>query len=180
MNTPALITRRSLDQLETDIIYLSSHINAHEYEFLVLVQEFDLRQGWKEYHFNHCSEWLNMKCGMAPGTAREKMRVANGLFHLPQISAAFQKGDLSYSKARYLTRIATPMAEKHLLDFAIKATASQVDLHNTGCLCTSLMARLCGLFIVRPEAENFYTLIFFVHLVNQSVLYIDTTREGAR
>jgi len=80
---------RSLDQLETDLISLSSHINAMEYEFLVLLRELDL----------------------------------------PQISTVFQKGDLSYSKARYLSRIATPSTEEHLLDFALKATAAQVDRH---------------------------------------------------
>ena len=48
------ITHRSLDQLEADLISLSSRINAHEYEFLVLLREFDLRQGWKAYHFTHC------------------------------------------------------------------------------------------------------------------------------
>ena len=129
MNPPQLITRRSLDQLETDLISLSSHINAMEYEFLVLLREFDLRQGWKAYLFNHCSEWLNMKCGMAPGAASEKLRVANALFDLPLTSEAFQKGELSYSKARSLTRILTPHNEEHHLDFAIKATASQVDRH---------------------------------------------------
>ncbi len=123
------ITRRSLDQLETDLISLSSRINTHEYEFLVLLREFDLRQGWKIYHFNHCSEWLNMKCGMAPGTAREKLRVAKALFDLPQTSTAFKKGDLSYSKARSMSRTATPTNEEQLLDFAIHATAAQVDRH---------------------------------------------------
>jgi hypothetical protein len=54
------ITRRSLDQLETELISLSSLINAHEYEFLVLLREFDLRQGWKAYHFNHC--WNGSRC----------------------------------------------------------------------------------------------------------------------
>ena len=54
------ITRRSLDQLETELISLSSHINAHEYEFLVLLREFDLRQGWKAYNFNHC--WNGSRC----------------------------------------------------------------------------------------------------------------------
>jgi hypothetical protein len=107
MNAIAPLTRRSLDQLEEDIISLSSHINAMEYEFLVLVREFDLRQGWKEYHFNNCAEWLNMKCGIATATAREKIRVANMLFDLPQTAAAFQKGDLSFSKAKSLTRVAT-------------------------------------------------------------------------
>jgi hypothetical protein len=75
------------------------------------------------------SLWLNMKCGMVPGTAREKLRVANALFDLPQTSTAFQKGDLSYSKARALSRIATPTTEEHLLDFALHATAAQVDRH---------------------------------------------------
>lgn len=128
----SLITRRSLDQLEQDIVSLSRHINASEYEFLVLLREFDLRQGWKAYHFNHCAEWLNMKCGMALNTAREKLRVANALFDLPGISRAFQKGDLSYSKARSLTRVATPLKEAQLLDFALKANAEQVDHHCTG------------------------------------------------
>ena len=57
----------SLDQLEQKIISLSTHINSSEYEFLVLVREFDLRQGWKAYHFNNCAEWLNFRCGIALG-----------------------------------------------------------------------------------------------------------------
>ena len=129
MQATSIISRRTLDQLEEDIISLSSHINATEYEFLVLVREFDLRQGWKAYHFNSCAEWLNMKCGVSPGTAREKIRVANALFDLTATSLAFQKGDLSYSKARALTRIATPGNEDQLLDYAIPATALQVEDH---------------------------------------------------
>jgi hypothetical protein len=123
------LTKKSLDQLEQDIVSLSQHINASEYEFLVLLREFDLRQGWKAYHFNNCAEWLNMKCGMSPRTAREKLRVANSLFDLPEISLAFQKGDLSYSKARALSRVATPHTERQLLDFALKANAAHVDRH---------------------------------------------------
>ena len=119
--------RRTLDQLEDDIISLASRINATEYEFLVLVREFDFRQGWRPYLFNNCAEWLNMKCGIATGTAREKIRVANALFDLPQTSASFASGELSYSKARALTRVATPKTERQLLDYAIPATAQQVD-----------------------------------------------------
>ena len=50
MQATAVISRRNLDQLEEEIISLSAHINATEYEFLVLIREFDLRQGWKPYH----------------------------------------------------------------------------------------------------------------------------------
>jgi hypothetical protein len=93
MTSIQTISRRSLDQLETDLISLSSRINAAEYEFLVLVREFDLRHGWKAYHFNNCAEWLDMKCGIAATTAREKVRVARLLFDLPVTSGAFVTGN---------------------------------------------------------------------------------------
>ena len=123
----SLLSDRSLDQLEDEMISLSQRINASEYEFLVLVREFDIRQGWAAYHFNNCAEWLNMKCGIAPGTAREKVRVATALFDLPKMSSAFAKGTLSYSKARALTRVADHHNEAELLDYAITATASRVE-----------------------------------------------------
>ncbi len=129
MQIAQLVTHRSLDELESDIIHLAARINSLEYDFLELVREFDLRQGWKAYHFNNCAEWLNMKCGLAPGTAREKIRVANALFHLPLTAAAFQGGNLSYSKARALTRVATPETEEALVAYAVPATAQQVDDH---------------------------------------------------
>ncbi len=129
MNAIFQLSKRSIDQLESDIISLAEQVNAKEYEFLVAVREFDLRQGWKPYLFNHCSEWLSMKCGIDIGTGREKIRVAHALFDLPEMSAAFEAGELSYSKARALTRVATPTTESDLLTFAAKANAEQVQKH---------------------------------------------------
>ena len=123
------LSRRSIDQLEDAIIDHSKRLNATEYEFLELVREFDIRQGWKAYHFNSCAEWLNLKCGIVVGTAREKVRVAMALFELPGISKSFASGDLSYSKVRSLSRIATPHNEARLLDYALDATAEQVQTH---------------------------------------------------
>ena len=120
---------RSLDTLEEDLISLAQQINKGEYQFLLLVREFDLRQGWRAYHFNNCAEWLNMKCGISPGTAREKVRVARSLIDLPLCSAAFETGALSYSKVRAMTRAATPHNEAELVDYALDATAHQVEQH---------------------------------------------------
>jgi hypothetical protein len=66
---------------------------------------------------------------MALGTGREKLRVGKALFDLPLTSGAFKKGDLSYSKVRAMSRVATPTTEEQLVDFAIHATASQVERH---------------------------------------------------
>ena len=121
------LSKRSIDQLESDLIRRAQLINIQEYEFLVDLREFDLRQGWKSYLFNHCSEWLSMKCGIDISTGQEKVRVARALFDLPQISAAFAAGDLSYTKARSLTRIATLHNEAEELAYALKATTNQVQ-----------------------------------------------------
>ena len=98
MHTPTLIIKTLIDELESEIVSLHSHLCAEEYQFLVKLREFDLRQGWRSYHFNYCAEWLNMKCGISLSTGREKLRVAKALFFLPHISGAYQNGELSYSK----------------------------------------------------------------------------------
>jgi hypothetical protein len=121
------LSKRSIDQLESALIDRSQQINMLEYEFLVDLREFDIRQGWKGYLFNNCGEWLSMKCGIDATTGREKARVARVLFDLPQISAAFEQGDLSYTKVRSLTRVATVHNETELLSHALGATSDQVQ-----------------------------------------------------
>ena len=69
----------------------------------------------------------NWRTGLDLGAAREKVRVAGALADLPLVSAAMQRGQLSYSKVRALTRVATPENERSLLDFAGCGTASHVE-----------------------------------------------------
>ena len=68
-----------------------------------------------------CAHWLNWKCGIAMGAAREKVRVAQCLQHLPLIDAAFASGQISYSKVRAMTRVATADNEEFLLMIAQQA-----------------------------------------------------------
>lgn len=129
MPVPTLISNRSIDQLESSLIDRLARLSAYEYQLLVELREYDLRQGWKAWHLNNCAEWLNLKCGLSLGTAREKVRVAHALFDLPHFSRAFERGELSYSKARALTRIAHRFNEKELLEYALTRSASQVEDH---------------------------------------------------
>ena len=108
------------------IAELASRIQAATYQLLVLIHEFDEREGWGE-GFTSCAHWLNWRTGLAMGAAREKVRVARALAELPQLSEAMRRGALSYSKARALTRIATPDNETSLADFARCATAAHVE-----------------------------------------------------
>ncbi|HEX7037579.1 MAG TPA: DUF222 domain-containing protein [Pseudomonadales bacterium] len=118
---------RPLDDLETDLIATWRDVSRITYRFLVLLREFDLRQGWRAYGNNDCAEWLNWRCGIGRSTALDKVRVARALWFLPQISEAFRRGDLSYSKVRALTRVATEQNECELLDFALGVSAAQLE-----------------------------------------------------
>jgi hypothetical protein len=129
MNAPVVKVKnfQSLDNLETDLVDSWCEVSQATHRFLILLREFDLRQGWKAYGNSDCAEWLDWRCGIARTTAQEKVRVARALWHLPQIEAAFHRGDLSYSKVRALTRVATDRNETDLLDYALRASAADLE-----------------------------------------------------
>uniref|UniRef100_UPI0013D6ED4D DUF222 domain-containing protein n=1 Tax=Candidatus Frankia alpina TaxID=2699483 RepID=UPI0013D6ED4D len=54
---------------------------------------------------------LAWRCGLDLRASYEYLRVARALQTLPQISAAFARGEISFSKIRAITRIATPDTE---------------------------------------------------------------------
>jgi hypothetical protein len=53
--------------------------------------------------------------------------VARALAGLPLVRAAFERGELSYSKVRALTRVATEADEADLVRIALEATAAQLE-----------------------------------------------------
>jgi len=117
----------SLEDLGERITELAGHLNAANYRWLTLIAEFDRREGWIEGTFQSCAHWLNYKCGLDLGAAREKVRVARALEVLPEISKAMSLGQLSYSKVRALTRVAEPATEASLLNIALYGTAHHVE-----------------------------------------------------
>ena len=116
-----------LEALESRITELWGHINAATAQFLVLLAEFDRREGWAQHGVASCAHWLNWQCGISAGAAREKVRVARALTSLPKITEAFGEGRLSYSKVRAVTRVATAETEDSLLNIALHGTAAHVE-----------------------------------------------------
>ncbi|MGD2124379.1 MAG: DUF222 domain-containing protein, partial [Gemmatimonadota bacterium] len=114
-----------LERLGDEIARLAAHLHAATYRLLVLIREFDEREGWGP-GFRSCAQWLSWRTGIGPGAAREKVRVARALAVLPGLSEAMARGELSFSKVRALTRVANPDNEKELLEVARHATAAQI------------------------------------------------------
>src|SRR5258708_3963757 len=116
-----------LAHLEARICELAGHLAAATCAFLLLVADFDAREGWRAWEMPSCAAWLAWKCQVAPGTAKDHVRVARALKNLPVIRGEFAAGRFSYSKVRALARIATPDTEQALADMAESMTAGQVE-----------------------------------------------------
>ena len=115
-----------LDELGERIAELAAQISAATYELLAMLRDFDERGGWNS-GFRSCAHWLGWRVGLDLGAARKKMRVARALGALPLLAAAMRRGEVSYSKVRALTRIATSANEQDLLSFARAGTAAHVE-----------------------------------------------------
>src|SRR3989449_7337767 len=122
--TPAHIVE--LERLGDEIAKLSAHLDAATARLLDLIREFDARGGWGN-GFASCAAWLTWRIGLDPGAARERVRVARALGSLPRLAQALAHGELSYSKVRALTRVATPETEERLLKVGRAGTAEHVE-----------------------------------------------------
>ena len=115
-----------LERLGDEIAELSAHLDAATARLLALIREFDARGGWNT-GFPSCAEWLGWRVGLDKGAARERVRVARALGTLPRLTEALARGELSYSKVRALTRVATPETEARLLAVGRAGTAEHVE-----------------------------------------------------
>ena len=115
------------EQLGDQITELCSYLYAAESRLLTLIREFDEKECWADLGFFTCAHWLNFKCGIGMNAAREKVRVAHALAHLPKIDKGLSKGELSYSKVRAMTRIADETNEDYLMMIAKHGTAHHVE-----------------------------------------------------
>ena len=117
----------SLAQLEEEIANLAAEVYALTCRWLCLVGEFERREGYREWGCRGSAQWLAWRCGLSERAARDHVRVGRSLLELPRIRTSFARGEISYSKVRALTRVATPEDEEELLDLARNATTDQLE-----------------------------------------------------
>lgn len=96
-------------------------------QLLLLLPAFDRQMGWSANGYRSCTAWLNAQCGMSPSAANDRLRAGYALEKLPVIRQLFELGELSWSKVRALTRIATPENERELASRALEQSASEIE-----------------------------------------------------
>ncbi len=102
----------------------AERLHAHA---MTLLAEFDRRRGWQDTGFASTAEWLAWRIGIKLGAARERVRAALALEQLPQTQRAMEDGELSFTKVRALTRVATPDNEDVLLELARAGSAANLE-----------------------------------------------------
>src|SRR4051812_23935107 len=90
---------------------------AHQRARLDAAESFDMSRAEKMriYMYFGCAtflEYLERRCGYSVHAARERIRVARSLASLPVTATELAKGNLSFSTARELSRVATPDTEQ--------------------------------------------------------------------
>ena len=120
-------TTADTDRLGDEIAELAAHLDAATHRLLTPMRRFDEAGGWADQGALSCAHWLSWRIGLDPGAAREHVRVARALADLPPVDDALARGQVSYSKVRALTRVATPSTEATLLEMARSSTASQLE-----------------------------------------------------
>ena len=121
---PATLSR---DELADRIVGFASQMTAMKAILLDYVREFDAKEFWAADGIRSCAHWLSWQTGVGLRAAQEQVRVARALPELPLLDAQFHEGKLSYSKVRAISRVASPGRDEELTDFALCATAAQVE-----------------------------------------------------
>src|SRR5262249_54167436 len=121
------VATMTTERLEAETCTLAAQLAAANCRFLLLIGELARREAWRSWGTQSLAHWLSWKCGLGLHAAREHVRVAVAMESLPETTQVFSRGELSYSKVRAITRVATPSVEGELIEFAKVATASQVE-----------------------------------------------------
>jgi hypothetical protein len=122
-----VMTPDQLEALGDEIATFGARIDVAEHALITRLRLFDAHEAWASCGFLSCAHWLSWRVGVGLKAAREKVRVARALGDLEKIDALFSRGELSYSKVRAITRVATPESEQDFIDMAMHATAAQIE-----------------------------------------------------
>ncbi|CAN5800188.1 HNH endonuclease signature motif containing protein [soil metagenome] len=114
----------SPELFEEELATLTAHLNAATARWVELAGIFAHDGAAVD---GDVARWLAFRFGLTTREAREYLRVAEALHELPSIRDVFARGELSFTKVRVLTTVATRDSEESLLELAIALTASQLE-----------------------------------------------------
>jgi len=120
--------------VRAEVVAVGAHWATAQRRLIRLVVELEDSGEWAVDGSPTCAHWVADALDVEVCTAREWLRVGRALVSLPKLDALFDRGEVSYSKVRAVTRVATPRNEAQLCTIALREPA--------GRLATALAAHL--------------------------------------
>src|SRR5882762_11829464 len=100
------VSASDIDELGSRIVGMAGRLAAAMCRWLLLVAEFDARDGAAKFGLPSTSGWLSYACGLSRRTAIDHVRVARALAAFPALTESMSAGRLSYSHVRAIARVA--------------------------------------------------------------------------
>ena len=99
----------TLTEGELDSLLLTAQVERNRFDAAELraLAVWDARQSWAGDGCSSGAVWLRNRRSCTVASARERLRVARRLRHMPVVAAAFDAGRLSYEKVRVLANART-------------------------------------------------------------------------
>jgi len=121
--------RESLEWQSVDNALRALHarrcgIDAEEARWLRAAEALQI---WRPLGMVSALDYMERVLGYAPRTAKERLRVARALAALPLLDGALARGELPYSAARELIRVATPDSEAAWVDAARDRNLREIE-----------------------------------------------------
>jgi len=123
----ALLCEVPIGQVEDELVGLAGQLSAGLCRWLLLLGEFDRREGWAGWGISSCVHWLSIRLAISASTARAQLAVAHSLAGLLRVTEHFAAGELSYSQVRALCRVADAHNEAELIELARNMNADQLE-----------------------------------------------------
>lgn len=117
----------SNDQIDEAFAHFGGLTWAGQAQVCELIGEVDARQSWMTDGARSLVDWVAVRLGVRPETARRLVRVARRLADLPVLSERFAAGVLSLDQVDAISRMATPDTEAVLVDEVLGLSNAELD-----------------------------------------------------
>src|SRR5262249_22047691 len=121
------MTRENAERIDRELRAIAKERAAIDAREARCLQEAEREQIWRLFGYGSMVDYMGGVVGPTPRVALERLRVARALAGLPQIAAALEGGQLPFTAARELTRVATPETEKSWLQSSIGSNVRDVE-----------------------------------------------------
>jgi hypothetical protein len=112
--------------VRAEIVAVGAHWSTAQRRLVRLIVELEESGEWADEGSPTCAHWVATALDVEVCTAREWLRVGRALAALPKLDDLFERDELSYSKVRAVTRVATAQNEAQLCMIALREPAGRL------------------------------------------------------